>query len=63
MGHAGGGRLWDCIPSDGMQEEDAYRLFRQIMSAMQYCHKQGIMHFDLKPENTMAAMLNSSTLG
>nr|XP_040137825.1 putative sperm motility kinase W [Ictidomys tridecemlineatus] len=53
MGLAGGGWLWDFIPSDGIQDDEAHKLFRQLMHAMQYCHKQGIMHLDLKPQNIM----------
>ncbi|VTJ70757.1 Hypothetical predicted protein [Marmota monax] len=53
MEHAGGGWLWDFNPSDGIQEDEAHKLFRQLMHAMQYCHKQGIMHLDLKPQNIM----------
>ncbi|KAF7476931.1 Hypothetical predicted protein [Marmota monax] len=54
MEHAGGGQLWDFIQEpDGMQEEEACRLFRQIMQAMQSCHQKGIMHLGLKLENMM----------
>lgn len=44
MEHAGeGGQLVDHIQFDGMQEEDAWRMFRQILCAIGNCHK-GIMH-------------------
>jgi serine/threonine protein kinase len=26
-------------------------IFRQIISALQYCHSNGVVHWDLKPEN------------
>ncbi|VTJ79930.1 Hypothetical predicted protein, partial [Marmota monax] len=54
MEHADWGQLWNLIPEpDGMQEDAAHRLFRHILSAVQYCHKQGIVHLDLKTENIM----------
>ncbi|XP_077875649.1 sperm motility kinase-like [Ictidomys tridecemlineatus] len=53
MEHAGGGELWDFIPTTGMDEEEARRMFRQIGQAVQYCHQKGIVHLDLKPENVV----------
>ncbi|XP_077879806.1 MAP/microtubule affinity-regulating kinase 3-like isoform X2 [Ictidomys tridecemlineatus] len=52
MEHTGGGQLMGLIlQNDGMQDEEAHRLFRQIVHAMQYFHQKGIVHLDLKPEN------------
>jgi len=34
-------------------EEDARPLFRQMVSALDYCHQNRIVHRDLKPENVM----------
>ncbi|VTJ89319.1 Hypothetical predicted protein, partial [Marmota monax] len=53
MEHAGGGLLLDHVPQGGMQEEEARRLFLQVVSAVSYCHHKDIMHRDLKPENIM----------
>lgn len=48
------GDLFDYINSKGrLPEKDAISYFRQIMSAMQYCHTFNICHRDLKPENIL----------
>ncbi|KAI6252386.1 hypothetical protein MCOR27_009995 [Pyricularia oryzae] len=48
------GDLFDFISKHGpMPEEEAIFVFRQIMSALEYCHSYGICHRDLKPENIL----------
>ncbi|TLS22057.1 uncharacterized protein PpBr36_09212 [Pyricularia pennisetigena] len=48
------GDLFDFISKHGpMPEEEALFVFRQIMSALEYCHSYGICHRDLKPENIL----------
>ena len=34
-------------------EKEAVKIFKQLMSAVSYCHSQGICHRDLKPENIL----------
>nr|XP_040131777.1 sperm motility kinase 2A-like [Ictidomys tridecemlineatus] len=53
MEHAGGGQLLDQVPLGGMQEEEARRLFREVVCAVAYCHDKGMVHRDLKPKNIM----------
>ncbi|KAM5168998.1 sperm motility kinase 2B-like [Callospermophilus lateralis] len=53
MEHADGGELLDQVPLGGMQEEEARRLFREVVYAVAYCHDKGMVHRDLKPKNIM----------
>lgn len=49
-----GGDLFDKVASEGpMREKEAKALFCQILSAVAYCHEQGVCHRDLKPENVL----------
>lgn len=36
-----------------MTESEAKRIFNQILSAVSYCHTQGVVHRDLKAENLL----------
>ena len=49
------GELFDYITSKegGLEEEEALMFFRQILSAVGYCHSFNICHRDLKPENIL----------
>ena len=47
-------RIIEHIQSKKMySERDAADMFQQIMSAIEYCHNNGICHRDLKPENLL----------
>ena len=48
------GELFEHITVQGrLQEEEAIKYFRQMLSAVGYCHSFNICHRDLKPENVL----------
>ncbi|PVU93802.1 hypothetical protein BB561_003036 [Smittium simulii] len=54
MEHNSGGELLHHIRNRGrLMERDARIFFRQIVSAVDYCHRNCIIHRDLKLENVM----------
>jgi calcium-dependent protein kinase len=49
-----GGELFDEILNRSkFDEKDAATVMRQLLSAINYCHKKNIVHRDLKPENML----------
>ena len=53
-----GGELFNVLSkrtknSNMYTEREAALIFKQIMSAILYCHKNGVCHRDLKPENIL----------
>lgn len=49
-----GGELFDYVSGNGaLPEQEAVRLFRQIVAGLSYCHRFNICHRDLKPENLL----------
>ncbi|XP_006635063.1 5'-AMP-activated protein kinase catalytic subunit alpha-2 isoform X2 [Lepisosteus oculatus] len=54
MEYVSGGELFDYICKHGRVEDtEARRLFQQIISAVDYCHRHMVVHRDLKPENVL----------
>lgn len=52
--YADNGELFEQISKNGgLPEEEAVKYFRQILSAVGYCHSFKICHRDLKPENIL----------
>ena len=53
-----GGELFDEIMKrTKFQEADAASLINQLLSCINYCHKQNLVHRDLKPENILLGTL------
>ncbi|XP_018589816.1 5'-AMP-activated protein kinase catalytic subunit alpha-2 isoform X1 [Scleropages formosus] len=54
MEYVSGGELFDYICKHGrVDDPEARRLFQQIISAVDYCHRHMVVHRDLKPENVL----------
>ncbi|CAI5938585.1 unnamed protein product [Closterium sp. NIES-65] len=66
MDYCDGGELYEAVERHGrFPEKEAARVFKQLVSAVAYCHSQGVMHRDVKPENILlsasAASASSSS--
>eukprot|EP00800_Vazella_pourtalesii_P011620 TRINITY_DN2796_c0_g1_i1.p1 TRINITY_DN2796_c0_g1~~TRINITY_DN2796_c0_g1_i1.p1 ORF type:complete len:661 (-),score=92.55 TRINITY_DN2796_c0_g1_i1:803-2785(-) len=52
--YVSGGELFDYLVKKGkLSENEARKFFRQIISAMDFCHAHSVCHRDLKPENLL----------
>lgn len=58
-----GTTLREAIDSGGLRNEHqlVWRLFRQILEALQYLHSKALIHRDLKPGNVFLSSLNDKT--
>nr|XP_010921112.1 CBL-interacting serine/threonine-protein kinase 14 [Elaeis guineensis] len=50
---ARGGELFAQVARGRLPEDISRRYFRQLISAVGYCHSRGVFHRDLKPENLL----------
>ena len=54
MEYVKGGELFDKVAKSGkLTEGAAHKYFQQLISAVDYCHSQGVYHRDLKLENLL----------
>ena len=54
MEYCSGGDLFDhIVENTKVENQDAARIFLQILDAIEYMHSQGVSHRDLKPENML----------
>ena len=54
MEYIPGGDLFDLVIESGrLDEKTARKIFRQLFSAVLYCHDNMMVHRDLKPENML----------
>jgi serine/threonine protein kinase len=63
MQYAEGGDLFDYVLKSGkLPQHEAWRIFRQLLDAVNHIHKHGFMHRDIKPENILCVSLLTSLL-
>lgn len=58
-----GGELFERIQNEhNFNEKTAAKIMYQVLSAVNYCHKNKVVHRDLKPENVMYESLKPDSL-
>eukprot|EP00825_Cyclidium_porcatum_P037888 TRINITY_DN4276_c0_g1_i2.p3 TRINITY_DN4276_c0_g1~~TRINITY_DN4276_c0_g1_i2.p3 ORF type:complete len:103 (-),score=21.60 TRINITY_DN4276_c0_g1_i2:2-310(-) len=58
-----GGELLERIQSEHhFKERDAAKIMYQILSAVNYCHKNKVVHRDMKPENVLYESMKPDAL-
>lgn len=45
------------VIDEGVDDEEGWRLFRQVLEGLAHIHSQGMIHRDLKPSNGMGIVL------
>lgn len=53
MEYVKGGELFNKVAKGRLKEDVAKNHFRQLISAVDFCHSRGVYHRDLKPENLL----------
>ncbi|CAL0307700.1 unnamed protein product [Lupinus luteus] len=51
--YAKGGELFNKVAKAKLKEDVAFKYFRQLINAVDFCHSRGICHRDIKPENLL----------
>ena len=63
MEYLQGGELFEYVSKKGyLSEEEAQIFFRQLASAIHYCHRENLVHRDLKLENILLADKESNII-
>ena len=63
MEYLEGGELKEYLNDKGrLEEEEAQMIFSQIVDAIFYCHRQQIIHRDLKLENILLESLETKVV-
>lgn len=51
--YAKGGELFKKVAKGKLKEDVAHKYFKQLISAVDFCHSRGVYHRDIKPENIL----------
>jgi len=51
--YAKGGELFKQVEKGKLKDDAAHKYFKQLISAVDFCHSRGVYHRDIKPENIL----------